>query len=254
MKFRRKIFINNVRKINEHNRRYHRQNLLYNCSINRYTDLTTEEFVANFTGLKQKPRFQSILHIDELLKISTIEDLSENIKKEVTVDWRSTAVTSVNRQGNCGSCWAHVVAAVLEGQLYMKTKKLIKLSPQNLIDCVKTDDTYGCSGGTMSTAYRWVENEGIMRESDYPYEEADDLECTYTSKKKVMSCLGHVELTSGSEHELEYAVRLKGPIACGMQASFLSLQFYKSGIYFEPKCQPDVLNHAVLVVGKLLIN
>lgn len=105
----------------------------------------------------------------------------------------------------------------------------------------------------MSTAYKWVESEGIMRESDYPYEEADDLDCNYNRKKKVTSCSGYVEITPGSEHELEYAVRLKGPIACGIHASHLSLQFYKSGIYFEPKCQPEAINHAVLCVGKLLI-
>lgn len=107
MKYRKKVFFKNVRKINEHNMRYHRQNLLFNCSINRFTDLTTEEFVANFTGLKEKPRFQSLLHIDDLLNLSGIKDLPANIKKdEITVDWRNTAVTSVSRQGNCGSCWA----------------------------------------------------------------------------------------------------------------------------------------------------
>jgi len=65
------------------------------------------------------------------------------------------------------------------------------------------------------------------------------------------TCSGFVELESGSEAELKRAVTEVGPIAVGMDASFLSLQFYESGIYFEPNCSPTLqnLNHGVLVVG-----
>lgn len=145
-----------------------------------------------------------------------------------------------------GACWAFSAAGALEGQYYMKTKKLLSFSPQSLVDCVKTDDTDGCEGGLMTDAFSWVQKNGIMKDIDYPYD-ATDGACRYNGKKKVSSCLGYVELPSGSEWALKKAVATVGPIAVGIQASFLSIQFYSEGIYFEPKCDPQMINHGVLV-------
>jgi C1A family cysteine protease len=39
-----------------------------------------------------------------------------------------------------------------------------------------------------------------------------------------------------------------GPVAAGIDGAQRSFQFYKSGYYYEPKCEQDV-NHAVLIVG-----
>lgn len=45
--------------------------------------------------------------------------------------------------------------------------------------------------------------------------------------------------------EMEFPV---GPVSAGIDGGQRSFQFYKSGYYFEPKCEQDV-NHAVLIVG-----
>ena len=46
-----------------------------------------------------------------------------------SVDWRSKgAVNPVQDQGECGSCWAFSSTAAMEGDHFIKTGELIKLS------------------------------------------------------------------------------------------------------------------------------
>lgn len=52
--------------------------------------------------------------------------------------------------------------------LAKRTGKLVDLSPQNLVDCVKENN--GCGGGYMTNAFRYVAtNGGIDSEAAYPY-------------------------------------------------------------------------------------
>jgi hypothetical protein len=43
----------NYRKIIEHNKSYKKKRLKFKCELNRFADLTTEEFVESFTGLQE---------------------------------------------------------------------------------------------------------------------------------------------------------------------------------------------------------
>ena len=53
-----------------------------------------------------------------------------------TKDWRKEgAVNAVQKQGGCGGCWAFASVGAMEGEHFIKTKKLLKLSEQQVIDC-----------------------------------------------------------------------------------------------------------------------
>lgn len=63
-----------------------------------------------------------------------------------SVDWVvAGAVNDVQDQGNCGSCWAFSAIASMEGQHFVQTGELLKLSEQQCVDC--DSDSMGCRGG-----------------------------------------------------------------------------------------------------------
>lgn len=70
---------------------------------------------------------------------------------------------------------------------------------------------------------------------------------------KINNCaiIGYVEIPSGDEEALKYAVANVGPISAAVDAGKKSFQHYKDGIYYEPECGNtlDDLNHAILIVG-----
>jgi len=166
------------------------------------------------------------------------------------VDWRDQGyVTPVKNQGACGSCWAFSSTGALEGQHMRRIGQLVSLSEQNLVDCSRAFGNNGCSGGLMDFAFEYVKNNsGVDTESSYPYKAAD-AKCKFTRQNVGAKDTGFVDIPEGDEDALKDAVASQGPISIAIDASHSSFQLYKRGVYYEPACSSENLDHGVLIVG-----
>ncbi|CAG0890794.1 unnamed protein product [Cyprideis torosa] len=249
--FRMKVFYENRRKIVKHNIFYERGNRTFKLGTNEYSDMLPFEFVKTMNGFNGNLDKQLKSDPDSPLRYLTttfIEPLYVSVPK--SIDWRDKgAVTPVKNQGHCGSCWSFSATGALEGQHFRKTGKLISLSEQNLIDCSMKYGNDGCNGGLMDQAFQYVkDNRGIDTEKAYPYEGEDD-KCRYKKDERGATDTGFVDVPQGDEEALKKVVASIGPVSVAIDASHESFQLYKSGVYNEPECSPDNLDHGVLVVG-----
>jgi cathepsin L len=233
------IFNENLVKIEEHNAKYARGEVTYTKAMNRFGDMTKEEFLAFVNrGKAQRPK------ISEKLRIPYVESKKPRAD---SVDWRLDAVSDIKDQGDCGSCWSFSATGALEGQLAIQKDLMVSLSEQNLVDCSRDYGNAGCNGGYMDSAFDYIHDNGIMKEDAYPYEGVDR-DCRYDPSRSVTSLTGYYDLPSGSESALEDAVSNVGPIAVAIDAT-AELQFYYYGIFYDETCNETDLNHGVLVVG-----
>ena len=74
----------------------------------------------------------------------------------------------------------------MEGQHFVQSGELLKLSEQQCVDC--DGDSMGCSGGWYFWAWDWLADHKTMKESDYPYTSGStgkETACAYDESKGV---------------------------------------------------------------------
>ncbi|XP_055826758.1 zingipain-2-like isoform X2 [Solanum dulcamara] len=233
-----KIFKDNLRFIEEHN---NSENQTYVLGLNRFADLTNEEYRTKFLGTRSDARRRLVKSKNPSHRY--VFGASNRVPE--SVDWRKKgAVAPIKDQGSCGSCWAFSTVAAVEGINQIATGKMITLSEQELVDC---DTMYndGCNGGLMDYAFQFIiSNGGIDTETHYPYKGIDH-KCDLVRNAKVVS-IDDYEDVPANEKALQKAV-VHQPISVAIEASGRAFQLYSSGI-FSGKCGTQ-LDHGVVVVG-----
>merc|ERR1712212_316955 len=206
--YRKSIFAENLKDIQEHNKKFLAGEVHYSKGANHLADKHIEEVIGE--GFKHNPEEAATEEVFQL----------GDVAAPVSYDWRRVpgVVTPVKNQGQCGSCWSFSSTGALEGQLMIKKGQSFSLSEQQLVDCSRQFGNYGCRGGWMNNAYKYIQYAGgITTESQYPYE-ARDATCRFNPASAV-----------------------------AIQAN-RNLQLYRGGIYYDPSCGLQ-MNHAVLAVG-----
>ncbi|XP_068682886.1 cathepsin L-like [Montipora capricornis] len=236
------IWINNLKKINQHNSDMKKS---FTMGMNHLGDMTIKEVHLLLNGYNRKNKETKSHGTDAVTFLPP-----SNVVLPKEVDWRTQGyVTPVKNQGQCGSCWAFSTTGSLEGQHFKKTGKLVSLSEQNLVDCSDKFGNYGCEGGWMDNAFRYIiANDGIDTEPSYPYVGSDE-KCRFNRSDVGADATGYVDVKSGDEDALKMAVATVGPISVAIDALSSSFMLYKGGVYVEPNCSTTFLDHGVLAVG-----
>jgi len=232
-----KIFKANMDFINDWNTKG-----LHRVGINKFADLTREERLKFFHGLKIS---------DKSLTNSRNEKVTKTILKDLpdSLDWRDKgAVTDIKDQGNCGSCWSFSTTGSIEGCHQISTGELVSLSEQNLIDCSWLYGNQGCDGGFVDSAFQYViDNKGIDTEDSYPYMKRPT-NCAFNKTSVGATLINFTKVIQCDEGDLQRNVNL-GPTSVSINANLDSFHFYTSGIYSDSQCGQWAIDHAVLTVG-----
>ena len=231
LRHRYEIFKTNFQNILRHNL----NNDTFSMSVNRFADLTPEEFKETKVGQLFQP----------LGRTSCGKYVFSGDIVSSSIDWRQKgAVTPVKDQGQCGSCWSFSATGAMEGAWAIATGKLVSLSEQQLVDCSKRYGNLGCNGGLMDSAFQYAIDNGMCGESAYPYT---------ASGGTCESCQPLVKITGCSDVEPNNQLSLKesvfgGPVSIAIEADTRVFQFYSGGIITSDSCGTN-LDHGVLIVG-----
>jgi len=246
------IFQKNLQAVEQHNLNKD----TFTMDVNQFSDLSQQDFESQILmkpiSAESLKRMYAHIQVDNAVRV--------RVAVNESFDWRPTgAVTPVKNQGGCGSCWTYSTTGNLEGVNFVKNKKLVPLSQQQLVDCDKecgtdpVDGTQycdgGCNGGWMMTAFQHIiKVGGIDTEAAYPGGSHQGTVCKF-DKKNIGVMLSSWKMLSSDEETLAKQLVENGPIAVAFNAARLFA--YSSGIIkaSQSSCNPKVMSHAVLLVG-----
>ncbi|CAD7094065.1 unnamed protein product [Hermetia illucens] len=245
----RKAYEENCKRIRAHNSLYQSGKVAFQLRANCFADLNSQNYLKSHVRLVPSPRIPLIDAPAQIVGASIHRSRDKNQIPD-SFDWRDQGFkTPPRNQLSCGSCYAFSIAESIEAQVYKRTGKILDLSEQQIVDCSTRTGNKGCAGGSLRNTLKYLEQYGgLMRDRDYPYR-AKEKHCRFAKELAVVQISSWAILPKHDEEAIKVAVATIGPVAVSINASPQTFQLYSNGIYDDPDCSADMVNHAMLVVG-----
>jgi hypothetical protein len=168
-----------------------------------------------------------------------------------SLDWRdSSYVPPVVDAAECTS-WPFAAVVPLSHLYFQAQNSKIDFSPQNLIDCVTTND--GCSAGNVQHAWEYViknQTGKVPSAETYPYVFPAAEDCHFNAGSGLEVIKKAVPVGLGNETDLLNSVAAYGPVVVALDASTVAFQLYSGGVFEDDiYCSSVLVNHEMVVVG-----
>jgi len=158
----------------------------------------------------------------------------------------------IRDQQRCGSCWAFSASEVLSDRVAIaEGKPSPVLSAEDMVSCDKND--YGCDGGSLPDAWRYLTDTGIVTDDCFPYTAGSGR--APACRDECVDSESFVRTKAVSAYAIEGPVNMQkdimtsGPIQVGFQV-YRSFQLYSHGVYHKHHHeQTPQGGHAVKVIG-----
>jgi C1A family cysteine protease len=232
------VFKNNIKKINDKNKRKDEDHQ----KVGPLAHLTRAEYEAWYLGVPVKKSQKRTLQM-----AAEVTDLSGT---PAAIDWVvKKKVTPPRNQGKCGSCWSFSSIAAVEAAWAIKKGPLRKLSEQQLIDCSQViapevNPADGCKGRWPLDAMNYIVANGIKTLASYPYK-AKQGSCKANAASIGARLTSAEQLPANSYPTVLNRVGTVGPVTVIVDAT--PLQNYGGGVI--SKGCGALQNHAVTIVG-----
>mmetsp|Transcript_86721 Transcript_86721/g.250461 ORF Transcript_86721/g.250461 Transcript_86721/m.250461 type:complete len:387 (-) Transcript_86721:77-1237(-) len=146
--------------------------------------------------------------------------------------WAPCFSSPIFNMGNCSASWAIATASALSNRFCIadpEKHKDLTLSPQQLLSCDNANR--GCNGGDIDSAYNYIQREGLVSETCFPYQADGMVSCqSKCTSETGLKSASHCQLNG--EAAIKREIFLNGPVVAPI---FLMDDFlvYAGGLYQE---------------------
>ncbi|KAG1681410.1 Cathepsin O [Nymphon striatum] len=212
----------------------------------RYEHTVNDFLTLNSTSMISKDAFYSNVIFSS--HNATLSRTKREILNEIPqkFDWRGKGVlTEIKDQKSCGACWAFSVVETVETMYALKSKSLVDLSVQQVIDC--SADGNKCNGGDTCQTLKWLVDDRVKieLEKDYPTTLVNEAcRAKHPPDGVTVRNFACHNFTS-NEFEILKTIAYHGPVVAAVNSR--SWHDYLGGI-IQYHCD-DKVDHAIQIVG-----